>query len=116
MSRWTSAIRNYLLACVTVGHTPVSGATAILNATRRNGVRFVWFKRTYDLRVAFVAAPDGPDIAASLDDLYPLVTPGSLKAGCLHGDNRLGVGVIVLERPLQVPVLVNTNNDKVDAN
>ena len=75
----------------------------------------VRFKRTPDLRVAFVAAPDGPDVATSFEDLYPLLTPGSLKGSCLSGDNRLGVGVIVLDNPLQVPVLVNTNNDRVDA-
>jgi hypothetical protein len=36
MSRRTSAFSNYLLACVAVSHTPISVATAILNATTRN--------------------------------------------------------------------------------
>ena len=36
MCRRTRAICNYLFACVAFGDTPISGATAILNATRRN--------------------------------------------------------------------------------
>ena len=73
------------------------------------------FKRAPDLRVAFVAAPDGPDVATSIHDLYTLVTPGSLKTRCLLGDNCLSVGVIVLEYPLQVRAMVNTNDERVDA-
>ena len=34
--RWTSVICNYFLACVAIVHTPVSGATAILNPTGGN--------------------------------------------------------------------------------
>ena len=74
----------------------------------------MWFKRASNLRVTFVAAPDGPDVVTSTYDLYTLVTPGSLKTSGLHGHNCLSVGVIVLDYPLQVRTMVNTNNDRVD--
>jgi hypothetical protein len=114
MSRRTWAICNYLLAGVPLGHTPVGGETTILNATRRyeDGVR--GSKRASDLRVAFIAAPDGPDVVTSLEDLYTLVTPGSLKTGVLYGDKGLSVGVIVLDLPLQGTVIINTNDSRVD--
>ena len=70
------------------------------------------FERAPDLRVAFLAAPDGPDVVASLEDLYTLVTPGSLKIGRLDRDDRLSVLVIVLEIPLQVPVMMSTDNNR----
>ena len=113
MSRWTSAICNYLLACMAVLHTPDSGTTTTLNATRENEIG-VGFKRAPDLRVAFVAASDDPDMAISCHDLYTLYIRGSLKISSHHGDYRLSVGVNVLNRPLQVRVMVNTNDNRVD--
>ena len=117
MSRWTSEICNYLLACVGVLHTPDSGTTTILNTKRKNEVG-VGFKRAPDLRVAFVAAPDDPDMAISCHELYTLCIRDSLKirfrAYHTMGDNHLSVGVNVLDCPLQVRVMVNTNNNRVD--
>ena len=76
--------------------------------------RVVGLKRAPDLRIAFIAALDDPDEATSPEDLYTLATPGGLKISCLHGDDCLSFGANVLEHPLQVPVMINTNNDRVD--
>ena len=76
------------------------------------------FKRAPDLRVAFVAAPDDPDMAIGCHELYTLCIRDSLKirfrAYHTMGDNHLSVGVNVLDCPLQVRVMVNTNNNRVD--
>ena len=72
-------------------------------------------KRAPDLRIAIIlGAPDDPDEATSPDDIYSLVTPGSLKISCRRGDNRLRFGASVLDHPLQAPVMINTNIDRVD--
>lgn len=75
----------------------------------------MWPKRAPDLRVAFITAPDGPNVVTSLDNLDTLITPGSLKTGGPLGDDGLGVGVKVFELPLQLPVMINTTNDRIDA-
>ena len=72
------------------------------------------FKRAPDLRKAIIAALDDPDEATSPEDLYTLATPSSLKISSLRGDDCLSFGANVLEHPLQVPGMINTNNDRVD--
>ena len=74
----------------------------------------MWPGCAHDVRVAFVAVPDGPNIVTGLDNFDTLVTPGSLKASSLHGDDGLSVGVIVVELPLQVTVIINTNYEIID--
>ena len=65
-------------------------------------------KRAPDLHITIIAALDDPDEATSPEDLYTLATPGSLKISCLHGDDCLSFGASVLEHPLQVPIIINT--------
>ena len=75
----------------------------------------VWFKRAPDLHIAFVSVRDGPEVATITHDRYKrLVTPSSLKTSSIERDKRLSVSIIVLEYPLQVRVMVNSNNDRVD--
>ena len=71
-------------------------------------------KRAPDLRKAIIAALDDPDVVTSAEDRYTLATPCSLKISSLRGDDCLSFGASVLEHPLQVPVMINTNNDRVD--
>ena len=93
------------------GHTPVGSATTVLDAARESEDDRSGLNTAPDLRVAVVAAPDSPDKAISRDNLDPLVSPGGLKFGGLDGDDGLSVGVMVLELPLQAPVMINTNNN-----
>ena len=69
----------------------------------------MWYACAPHLRVAFIATSDGPNIATSLDDLDTLVTPGSLKIGGPSGDDGLSAGVIVLELPLSVTVMISND-------
>ena len=69
----------------------------------------MWYGRAPDLRVAFIATSDGPNVVTSPDDPDSLATPGSLKICGPSGDDGLRAGVIGLELPLSVTVIISND-------